>query len=163
MNQPPEVPLNLVEVRHSPQHGRGVFALHPITAGSRILPFRGPLLRLAEIDEASYHLQIGEDEYLGSSGAPDDYVNHSCAPNCALDEALWLYALQAIPSGAELTWDYSTAIDEAGFAGFPCDCGSRECRGSVRSYRDLVATDRSRLQPLLLPYLRRKYPGPDFA
>ncbi|HET9123030.1 MAG TPA: SET domain-containing protein-lysine N-methyltransferase [Acidiferrobacteraceae bacterium] len=150
---------DLVEVRCSPQHGRGVFARTEIPAGTRILPFQGPRLRLAELDPTDYHLQIGEEEYLGASGAADDYVNHSCTPNCALDDHLWLYALRPVAAGVELTWDYSSAIDEADFGGFPCHCGSPECRGSVRSYRHLAAAERARLQPLLLPYLRRKYGG----
>ena len=157
-----EYPLSsgpsLIEVRDSPQHGRGVFACGMmIPAETRILPFLGPHLRLAELDQSAYHLQVGDDEYLGPSGQPDDYVNHSCTPNCALDVDLQLYALWDIPAGTELTWDYSTAIDEADFAGFPCSCGTVGCRQTVHSYRHLEVSVQVQLWPLLLPYLRRKY------
>lgn len=148
---------SLVEVRQSPQHGRGVFACRPIPAGSWILEFRGPVLARAEVDPDSYHLQIGEDQYIGASGAADDYVNHSCAPNGGFLDHLNLSALRDIAAGEEITWDYSTAIDEADFEGFPCRCGAPGCRGTVHSFRRLDAATQARLRPLLLPYLRQKY------
>jgi SET domain-containing protein len=144
-------------VETSPQHGRGVFAAAPIAAGEAIMRFTGPLREPPDVDFDDYHLQIGEHRYLGPSGQADDYVNHSCAPNCALRDGLTLTALRDILPGEELTWDYSTAIDEADFAGFPCACGAPGCRGAVRSFRDLPAADRARLRPWLLPYLRAKY------
>lgn len=144
-------------VETSPQHGRGVFATGPIRAGEAILQFHGMLLEPQDVDFNDYHLQVGEHRYLGPSGQADDYVNHSCAPNCALLEGLRLTAVRDIAPGEELTWDYSTAIDEAGFPGFPCACGAPGCRGTVRSFRDLSTADRERLRPWLLPYLRAKY------
>lgn len=148
-----------IEVRQSPQHGRGVFARRPIPAGALILEFRGPVLVRAEVVPDSYHLQIGEDRYLGASGAADDYVNHSCAPNSGFLEHLNLSALRDIAPGEEITWDYSTAIDEEDFGGFPCHCGAAGCRGTVHSFRRLDRGTQDRLRPLLLPYLRQKYFG----
>jgi hypothetical protein len=104
-----------------------------------------------------YHLQIDEDLYLGASGGPDDYVNHSCEPNAAFLDGLMLTAVRDIAEGEEITWDYGTAIDEADFGGFPCACGAARCRGAVRSYRHLDEATRARLRPWLLPYLRRLY------
>ncbi|MHB1529223.1 MAG: SET domain-containing protein [Acidiferrobacteraceae bacterium] len=149
----------MIEVRESPQHGRGVFAVAPIPVGTVVLEFHGPRLAAHEVVPESYHLQIDEFEYLGASHEADDYVNHSCDPNCGIGPDLCLLALRDIAVGEEISWDYSTAIDEAGFQGFPCRCGARTCRGLVRSFRDLADSDRRRLWPLLMPYLRRKYPG----
>ncbi|MHB1951037.1 MAG: SET domain-containing protein [Acidiferrobacteraceae bacterium] len=148
----------VIEIRDSPQHGRGVFAVLPIPAGTVVLEFDGPRLSAHEVVQDSYHLQIGDHEYLGASHQADDYVNHSCDPNCGIGEGLALWALRDIRAGEELTWDYSTAIDEDGFPGFPCRCGTPRCRGIVRSFRDLPASERRRLWPWLMPYLRRKYP-----
>jgi hypothetical protein len=141
----------------SPQHGKGVFASRPIAAGEVILAFSGPLLQRIQISKDDYHLQIGEDLYIGASGAADDYVNHSCDPNAGFCGGLQLVARRAIASGEEITWDYSTAIDEDDFPGFPCTCGSFHCRGMVRSFRHLSAEDQIRLKPWLLPYLMKKY------
>lgn len=147
-----------VYIKSSAQHGRGVFARVPIRAGERILVFHGPLLTRAQVRDADYHLQIGDDLYLGASGEADDYVNHSCAPNAGFREGLVLVARRDIPVDEEITWDYSTAIDEADFAGFDCECGAADCRGAVRSFRHLDRDTQERLRPWLLPYLREKYP-----
>ena len=145
-----------VYIKLSPQHGKGVFAEHPIVKGEQVLIFTGPLLRRAELNERDYHLQIGEDLYLGPSGEADDYANHSCAPNTGFGDGLSLVALRDIAQHEEITWDYSAAIDEEDFQGFPCRCGALGCRNVVRSFRHLHNDDQQRLAAYLLPYLKKK-------
>ncbi len=145
-----------VYVQASPQHGNGVFARRPLQAGESIMTFTGPLLHRSQVDPNDYHLQVGDEEYLGASGAADDYVNHSCNPNAGF-RGLVLVALRDIAVDEEITWDYSTAIDEADFEGFPCACGAAACRGAVRSFRHLPPAVQARLRPWLLPYLKTKY------
>lgn len=144
-------------VKSSPQHGKGVFARSKITAGERVMVFSGRWLHRTEVDFDDYHLQVGEDMYIGPSGGADDYVNHSCEPNCGFQNGLDLVAIRDIAQDEELTWDYSTAIDEEGFGGFPCSCGATTCRRQVVSFRDLPATVQERLRSWLLPYLTAKY------
>ncbi len=147
----------MIYVKASAQHGRGVFAACDIAPGTVLIVFKGPLLRRAEVEPGSYHLQIGEDLYLGASGEADDYVNHSCEPNAGFREGLSLCALRAIRAGEEITWDYSCAIDEEDFAGFACACGAPACRGVVRSFRHLDRVTRERLRIWALPYLRGRH------
>lgn len=149
-----------VEVRESTQHGRGVFARVLLKRGEVILQFKGPQLTRTQLTPEMYHLQIGEDAYLGPSGEADDYVNHSCEPNAGFDHNLKLVALRDIAVGEEITWDYSTAIDEEDFTGFPCGCGAARCRGLVRSFRHLDRNEQERLVASVLPYLRHKYFAP---
>lgn len=144
-------------IKSSVQHGKGVFAKSAIAAGEAIITFSGPLLKRDEVREDDYHLQIGEDLYLGASGGADDYVNHSCMPNAGFNNGLVLMARRDISPEEEITWDYSSAIDEEGFAGFRCSCGSAACRGTVHSFRHLDAAAQEQLRPWLLPYLRVKY------
>ena len=144
-------------IKTSLQHGRGVFAREPIRAGEPIMTFTGPLLTYAEIREDDYHLQVGADLYLGASGLADDFVNHSCDPNAGFRAGLILVARRDILAEEEITWDYSTAIDETNFPGFVCQCGAKSCRGMVRSFRDLDADTQERLRDWLLPYLRDMY------
>lgn len=139
------------------QHGRGVFATEAITKGERILVFSGPLLVRAELRTDEYHLQVGPDLYFGPSGLADDYLNHSCEPNSGFDGGYGLVALRDIQLGEEITWDYSTAIDEADFAGMACWCRRPSCRGVVKSFRHLDSATQNRLKPWLLPYLRAAY------
>lgn len=146
-----------VIVKNSLQHGKGVFASCPIKIGEVILAFSGPLVHRSQVDWDDYHLQVGEDEYMGPSGCEDDFVNHSCSPNSAFDADLRLVALRDIATGEEITWDYGTAIDEVDFEGFPCRCGAPMCRGSVVSFRYLHPSMQKRLMPWALPYIKRKY------
>jgi SET domain-containing protein len=148
-----------VYIKSSPQHGQGVFAALPIKKGEEVLAFTGPLLTRAELNERDYHLQIDEGLYLGPSGEADDYANHSCAPNTGFNDGLSLVALRDIAPHEEITWDYSTAIDEEDFPGFPCRCGALECRNTVRSFRHLDIRDQQQLAAHLLPYLKAKVRG----
>ncbi|MEO5573367.1 MAG: SET domain-containing protein-lysine N-methyltransferase [Gammaproteobacteria bacterium] len=151
-----------VYIKTSAQHGKGVFAARPLEAGEDILQFAGETLHCAQVNFDDYHLQIGEQLYLGPSGAADDYVNHCCDPNAAFgnaesDSELSLVALRDIAADEEISWDYSTAIDEEDFAGFACACGAGNCRKRVTSFRHLEAAHQQRLAPYLLPYLKLKY------
>ena len=61
------------------------------------------------------------------------YLNHSCDPNCEVDEVkarVWLFALRDIAAGEELVWDYNLYDDEEPA---PCRCGSPKCRGTMYS------------------------------
>jgi len=111
-------------------HGRGVFTEEPISAGTRIIRFTGPLLRHAETTPHTLALQVGPDTYIGSSGGFDDYINHSCEPNAGFKiegTTADLHAIRDISAGEEILFDYSTTLDEDDFT-MACQCGSPSCR-----------------------------------
>ena len=71
------------------------------------------------------------------------YLNHSCDPNCEVDEIkgrVWLFAIRDIAAGEELVWDYNLYDDEEPA---PCSCGSPKCRGTMYS-REWMAKMRRR-------------------
>jgi len=144
-------------IKESLQHGKGVFASEPIGKDEPIIVFGGPLLHRSEVNFNDYHLQVGEDLYLGVSGQADDFINHSCDPNSGFSDGLTLVAVRDIARDEEITWDYSSAIDEADFDGFPCACSASTCRAKVTSFRHLSRDIQLRLRPWLLPYLRDTY------
>lgn len=131
-------------VAPTPGKGQGVFAATRLIAGEVILKYSGVPLSQAEIRTINHDhfVQIDDDLYLGPSGLPDDYVNHSCDPNTALihttNEHL-LVALQSIASGEELTFDYSMHMTDEEPIG-PCCCGTRKCRGMIDIYQKLPAS-----------------------
>jgi uncharacterized protein len=122
-------------------HGRGVFTDGPIPAGSLIMRFTGPPLRYAQTTAGTYALQVGPDLYIGASGGPDDYINHSCEPNAGFRFAAGparpdaptadLYAIRDIAGGEEILFDYSTTLDEDDFT-MECRCGAPCCRRIIR-------------------------------
>jgi len=119
--------------------GRGVAAARWIAAGETVLAFRGPLLNRGQVEDFTHVIEIGPGRFLGPSGEPDDLVNHSCDPNCAVrvegDRAV-LWALRTILRHEELTYDYSTTMVTDPTA-FPCSCGAANCRGRVRRWAKL--------------------------
>ena len=86
-------------------------------------------------------------------GGPTRFMNHSCDPNCRIftvsynhaDERIYeiaFFAIEDIPSGTELTFDYQDENDrgiitdemadamkrEKGYPPAKCLCGSEHCR-----------------------------------
>ena len=91
-------------------------------------------------------MEVGDNLVFLPSGALDDFVNHSCDPNCRLDYPgggkVFLMALRDIAPGEELSFDYATTTTRAGIEAFPgwrfnCLCGAANCRGEVGSAEDL--------------------------
>ena len=135
-------------VRNSPT-GRGVFATEMIASRTMLFPFVGPLLKYEQTTPQTLALQIGPDLYVGESGGPDDCVNHCCDPNSGLvinGTDVRLVALRIISPGEQITFDYSTTMDEDDFE-FDCLCQSPLCRGRIRDFKHLPE------------FLRRKYLG----
>lgn len=146
----------------SPKHGAGAFATAAIAKGELIVIFSGDITHASETDFEDYHLQVGEEHYMGPSGELDDLVNHSCEPNAGFspqstDDTPILIARRDIAAGEEISMDYNAVIDEAGWPGFACGCGASSCNGMVRSFRDLSDVKKQALKPWLMPYLREKY------
>jgi len=122
--------------------GRGVFASETIPVGSVIMNYVGPLLRYEQTSPATLALQIGPDMYLGESGQADDFVNHSCDPNAGMvieGTDVRLIAIREISPGEQITFDYSTTMDEDDFE-FDCLCGSAKCRGRIRDFKHLPSS-----------------------
>ena len=140
--------------------GRGVFATETIVAGAELMRFVGPLLRYAQTTPQTLALQIGPDLYVGESGGLDDCVNHSCSPNAGLvidGTDVRLIALRDIAVGEQVTFDYSTTMDEDDFE-FDCLCGAATCRGRVRDFKHLDAPLKRRYAELgIVPAYNRQY------
>jgi uncharacterized protein len=140
--------------------GQGTFTREAIPAGAHVLDCGGILLDEAEVEQAPDDLrvmQVGPKTYLAEdpdNPGVDDFLNHSCEPNLGFrGGALSLFALRDIESGEELLIDYSTCMNEEGWA-IPCSCRADTCRGTVRSYCDLSKRDRERLRGIELAYLK---------
>jgi hypothetical protein len=135
--------------------GQGVFASAPITAGELLFEIAGQILATADLTDDMRALQIGTDLWIASDGQSlDDDVNHSCEPNAGFIHGTpLLVALRAIAVGEEITWDYSTSISEPGWS-LECLCGAESCRRTVRPWGELSQSDRDRLRPIALDYLR---------
>jgi len=124
--------------------GKAVFAAERIEQGQTILRFGGDIISSTSLPypyapEKDYFLQVGEDEYLGPSGGMDDYINHSCCPNCGIrisSKTVELIAIVSIERNAQLTYNYSTTMN-SDWGKFQCACGAHTCCGIVRNFLEL--------------------------
>jgi uncharacterized protein len=140
----------LIEVRDSPLHGLGVFALERIAAGARIVEYLGERVSHAEADRRYQHKDPHDNHTFlfivdarividaGVGGNEARFVNHACEPNCASvieRRRVFIDAIRAIEPGEELTYDYQIQreaddppdIDSI----FACRCGFPGCRGTL--------------------------------
>lgn len=147
---PPIVTSTLVEVRDSPVHGRGVFALTAIAKGTRILEYLGDRVshkaadeRYEDHDENDNHtfLFIVDKHTVidaGVGGNDARFINHQCAGNCESvieNRRVFIDAARDIEAGQELGYDYEIGrekddppnVDEI----YACRCGSPQCRGTM--------------------------------
>ncbi len=138
-----------IGVRPSRIHSVGVFTTTPIRKGTRVIEYVGPRLSPEQANEMYdgaprtylYGLEDGKTVIDGIGiGA---YLNHSCDPNCEVDEIknrVWILSIRDIAAGEELLWDYNLYDDDDPA---PCHCGSAKCRGTMYS-REWLAKLRRR-------------------
>jgi len=130
--------------------GVGLYAVTDLPAGAAVERFEGPVVRYGEVPESElrFAILIGEDRWLIPRGAAR-HVNHSCNPNCRVDEALRIVTRRPVQAGEELCFAYNWIHPEerAAFAGDParfswdrrwtfrCRCGESRCQGTIDRYR----------------------------
>lgn len=126
--------------------GRGLFARRAFAPGDLILRLDGPRYERTDpihaTDEGANLLQTGRRTYI-LLRPPAVFANHSCDPNAGVVGNRRLAAIRAIAPGEEITFDYSTTMDED-FWTLECRCGAPNCRGRVTDFRDLPAPLRRR-------------------
>ncbi len=154
----------LIEVRHSPVHGYGVFALRRIRKGTRIIEYLGERIS-HEAADARYEDKDPDDNHTflftvdkrtvidaAVDGNDARFINHSCAPNCESEtekRRVFIDAIRTIQPGEELNYDYSIQRDADDPPDvdriYACRCGAATCRGSMLEPRP-VPRKRARKQ-----------------
>jgi SET domain-containing protein len=131
-------------VRPSRIHSVGVFTNAPVRKGTRLIEYTGKFLtpdeadRLYEGAPRTYLYGLGDGKKIIDGEGIAAYLNHSCDPNCEIDEIknrAYIFALRDIAAGEELLWDYNLYDDDDPA---PCHCGSPKCRGTMYS-REWIA------------------------
>lgn len=136
-------------VRRSPVHGKGVFALCHITAGERLLEYKGAVTswraairRHAQegVDGHTFFFGLSDGRVIdgGQGGNSSRWLNHACSANCEaieMDGRVFVYATKDIAPGAELFIEYAlelgVPVTEGLALQYACQCGSNECRGTM--------------------------------
>ena len=135
--------MKSLRVKRSGKRGKGVFANRAFKKGEVIIQFQGKIYQMGDDMKAfnarnNHYLQIGKKTYLGPSKMVDDFINHSCDPNSyvKIGKKIELYAMKDIEKGVEITFDYSTTMDEE-YWEMDCLCGSENCRGRIKDFKYL--------------------------
>jgi SET domain-containing protein len=139
---PPRRRTPLFEVRHSPIHGYGVFALRRIRKGTTVIEYLGDRVSHTQAD-ARYEDKDPNDNHTflftvdaktvidaGVNGNEARYINHGCEPNCestTVNKRIFIEAIRTIQPGEELAYDDEPNVDQV----YACRCGAKNCRGSM--------------------------------
>jgi SET domain-containing protein len=140
----------LMHVRRSRVHGRGVFALRRIRKGTRIIEYLGDRVSHRQADLRYEHKDIDDNHTFlfivdrgvvidgGVNGNDARFINHSCDPNSESlidDRRVFIEAIRTIQPGEEITYDYQIGRDRTDPPNvdeiFACRCGAGSCRGSM--------------------------------
>lgn len=151
----------LVVVKNSAIHNKGVYAARDISQGMKIIEYvgekvtkeegtrRGDLqTELAKKDPSIGEVYIMEldDEYDIDGNIPNNpakFINHTCDPNCrdtVEDGRVWIVATRDIKKGEELGYNYRFGLDD--FQNYPCRCGSARCFGYILDSEDWPAAQK---------------------
>jgi SET domain-containing protein len=127
-----------VVAKNSALDGKGLFAIQHISKDELLIDFSsgpGKFISLKESDELydrgyDYMIQVDDDLFFAAMNDDEleveDFINHSCGPNCGIRGSLQIIATRDIVAGEEITFDY--AMTESSDYSMPCKCGKENCR-----------------------------------
>ncbi|XP_017279649.1 histone-lysine N-methyltransferase, H3 lysine-36 specific [Kryptolebias marmoratus] len=136
-----------VEIYRTLSCGWGLRAVSDIKKGAFVSEYVGEMIdeeecraRIRHAQENDicnfYMLTLDKDRVIdaGPKGNQARFMNHSCQPNCETqkwtvngDTRVGLFALQDIPEGVELTFNYN--LECLGNGKTVCKCGAPNCSG----------------------------------
>ena len=139
-------------IRRSKIHADGVYTTTSIKKGTIVAEYTGPRLTNSEADAIydhsprTYLFGLTDGEHVIDGDGIAAFINHHCDPNCEADEIkgkVIIRAIRNIAVGEELAYDYSLYDGELDDPAL-CFCGSRNCRGSLYSAKELARRRRLR-------------------
>jgi len=142
-----------VEVRPSGDLGRGVFAVRDFNKGDMVL--QGIVDKV--IESRGEHTFTIHGVHVVLAG-PVCLVNHSCDPNCMHvfnDSGTFDFiARRDIAAGEQITHDTSAYEYEVAHFSQKCLCGSANCRGEVKGWKDLTRQQQESIREYSIPFLQ---------
>ena len=142
-------------VKNSPIHGKGLFAVEPISKNEIVCVKGGAIfnretLRSMPLWFGAAEIQIADNLFIGPLHEVNRegsmiFSNHSCDPNIGIQGQVVFVAMRNISAGEELTHDWATTDDDD--YEMECRCGTASCR------KIITGKDWQR------PELQQKYSG----
>ncbi|SRR5579862_1114134 len=137
-------PPHLV-IGHSKIDTEGCFTTEYIKKGAFVVEYTGPRLTIKEADALydhhprTYLFGLTDGKHVIDGNGVAAFINHSCDPNCEVDEVggrVLISAIRDIQPGEELTYDYNLYdgdLDDQSL----CSCGASSCRGTMYSEAEI--------------------------
>src|SRR5258708_25801078 len=126
-------------VQASRIHGKGLFAIEPITKDEVVCVKGGYIFDRQTLNAMpawyrAAEIQIAKDLFIGPLNQSERegsmiFSNHSCDPNIGVLGQIVFVALRDISAGEELTHDWATTDDDD--YEMECRCGAAQCRGRI--------------------------------
>ncbi|MFT3933913.1 MAG: SET domain-containing protein [Chitinophagaceae bacterium] len=141
--------------------GRGVFANDAIAKDEIIAVWDGDVYEASKNSElpndaplmvADHAIQFDYNKWRDSNGLAR-YINHSCEPNCGIKGLFTIVAMRNIKKGEEITWDYE--MTENSDWEMDCQCGCETCRQTIRAYRFLPPSVKSKYENYTSDWLKQ--------
>ncbi len=152
-NQKYEKILKILKAPHN--KGFGLFASKDFVVGDLVMASRPVDVTTLR---GSHTVQIDWDRHV-IMDLPAVLINHSCDANVGIRNnnisAYDFRAIRPIIEGEELTFDYETSEWEISIP-FPCDCGSVNCRGTLRGFKSSGKIIRKQYGENYADYLKRE-------
>jgi SET domain-containing protein len=132
-------------IRSSAIHAAGCYTTASIRKGARVAEYSGYKMTKEQADSryedspVTYLFGLGDGSVVIDGHSVSMFINHSCSPNCETEEIggrIWIKAIRNITSGEEITYDYCL-YDGADDDHAICNCGTRACRGTMYSRKEL--------------------------
>ncbi|MAF34370.1 hypothetical protein CMO91_00830 [Candidatus Woesearchaeota archaeon] len=168
-----------VAIRETKGKGKGVYAIHNISAGQTILTNDVRKLKKYSLKEVAQNPKLAKIsdhcDYVGRGKyvfdfSPESFVNHCCEPNAYIEFSTIgrtkLIATRDIKRGEEITKDYAlSAIDQIRGAyqnmhywKMQCRCMSKKCRKTIHGDFFRMPLHFQKMNYRFLPtWTKRKY------
>ena len=131
-------------------YGKCLAAMKDLKKGTVVEKFEGIVIKTDPNDPTPTPEEIPEDDiryfiYVDHNSliiprSDARYANHSCDPNCTVNDRMEIVTIRSVKKGEELCFSYNDAESDH-YAGywdprwdFKCCCGSPSCQGTVDSY-----------------------------
>ena len=127
--------------------GKALVATKNLLIGVIVEKFEGPIIKYADVrkDMICHAIYVGDkkgDDKWVDSKTSAIRANHSCNPNCMVDDDLNLITIKRIKKGEELKYSYNLLNDGEKASdffwddrwNFECKCSSKNCQKKIDRY-----------------------------
>lgn len=132
-------------LKRSAIHESGCYTTLKLKRGAFVAEYTGPRLTVAEGNRIykkatrTYLFGLTSGKHVIDGDSVAAFINHSCDPNCEADEIngrVIITTIRKVKAGQELTYDYNLYDGELDDESL-CQCGAKNCRGSMYSEQEL--------------------------